>query len=166
MNIIVLIKQVPDPEALVEIAASGKDLNIEPKFAINLFDEFALEEALRIKEKHGGTVKVICLGGPKAIEALRTAIAMGADEAALIEDGSFAARDGYDTALVLSRALQKETFDIILCGRQAIDRGPRRGAPDGGPVSRPAPCRCHNKARYRGRQSDRRILPLKARRTL
>jgi len=121
MNIVVLIKQVPDPEALVEIAASGKDLNIEPKFAINLFDEFAIEEALRLKEKHGGTVKVICLGGPKAIEALRTAIAMGADEAALIEDGSFAARDGYDTALVLSGALKKETFDIILCGRQAID---------------------------------------------
>ncbi len=122
MNIIVLVKQVPDPEALVEIAASGKDLNIEPKFAINLFDEFALEEALRLKEKHGGPVKIICLGGPKAIEALRTAIAMGADEAVLIEDESFAARDGYDTALALSRALQKETFDIILCGRQAIDR--------------------------------------------
>ena len=122
MNIIVLVKQVPDPEALVEIAASGKDLNIEPKFAINLFDEFALEEALRLKEKHGGSVKVIGLGGPKAIEALRTAIAMGADEAVLIEDESFAARDGYDTALVLSRALQKEAFDIILSGRQAIDR--------------------------------------------
>ncbi len=119
MNIVVLIKQVPDPEALVEIGASGKDLNIEPKFAINLFDEFALEEALRLKEKHGGVVKVICLGGPKAIEALRTAIAMGADEAALIDDS--AARDGYDTALVLSRALAKETYDIILCGRQAID---------------------------------------------
>lgn len=121
MNIIVLVKQVPDPEALVEIAAGGSDLSIEPKFAINLFDEFALEEALRLKEKHGGTVKVICLGGPKAIEALRTAIAMGADEAALIEDGSSAARDGYDTALILSTALKKETFDIILCGRQAID---------------------------------------------
>lgn len=122
MNIIVLVKQVPDPEALVEIAASGKDLNIEPKFAINLFDEYALEEALRLKEKHGGSVKVIGLGGPKAIEALRTAIAMGADEAVLIEDESLAARDGYDTALVLSRALKKETFDIILSGRQAIDR--------------------------------------------
>jgi electron transfer flavoprotein beta subunit len=122
MNIIVLVKQVPDPEALVEIAASGTDLNIEPKFAINLFDEFALEEALRLKEKHGGTVKAISLGGPKAIEALRTAVAMGADEAALIEDESFAARDGYDTAMALSQALKKETFDIILCGRQAIDR--------------------------------------------
>ncbi len=121
MNIAVLIKQVPDPEALVEIGTGGKDLNIEPKFAINIFDEFAIEEAIRLKEKHGGAVKVICLGGPKAIEALRTAIAMGADEAALIEDGSFATRDGYNTALVLSQALKKETFDVILCGRQAID---------------------------------------------
>jgi electron transfer flavoprotein beta subunit len=57
MNILVLVKQVPDPEALIEIAASGKDLNVEPKFAVNLFDEFALEEALRIREKHGGTVR-------------------------------------------------------------------------------------------------------------
>ncbi|MDD3846494.1 MAG: electron transfer flavoprotein subunit beta/FixA family protein [Syntrophorhabdaceae bacterium] len=121
MNILVLVKQVPDPEALVEIAASGKDLNIEPKFATNFFDEFALEEALRMREKHGGTVKVISLGGPKAIEALRTAIAMGADEALLIEDESFAGSDGYNTALALSRALEKETFDVVLCGRQAID---------------------------------------------
>jgi electron transfer flavoprotein beta subunit len=121
MNILVLVKQVPDPEALVEIAASGRDLNIEPKFSINLFDEFALEEALRIKEKHGGKVKVISLGGPKTIEALRTAIAMGADEAVLIEDEAFAASDGYNTALVLSKALEKEVFDVILTGRQAID---------------------------------------------
>lgn len=121
MKIIVLIKQVPDPEALVEIAASGKDLNIEPKFAMNLFDEFAVEEALRIKEKHGGTVKIISLGGPKAIEALRTAIAMGADEATLIEDEAFSKGDGYATALALSAALKKETYDLILCGRQAID---------------------------------------------
>ncbi|MHB8111468.1 MAG: electron transfer flavoprotein subunit beta/FixA family protein, partial [Syntrophorhabdaceae bacterium] len=121
MKIIVLIKQVPDPEALVEIAASGNDLNIEPKFAMNFFDEFAVEEALRIKEKHNGAVKVISLGGPKAIEALRTAIAMGADEAALIEDEVFSKGDGYATALALSAALKKETYDIILCGRQAID---------------------------------------------
>jgi len=121
MNILVLVKQVPDPEALVEIASSGKDLNIEPKFAINLFDEFALEEALRVREKHGGKVKAISLGGSKAIEALRTAIAMGADEAMLIEDEAFAGGDGYNTALALSKALEKETFDIVLAGRQAID---------------------------------------------
>lgn len=121
MNMLVLVKQVPDPEALVEIASSGKDLNIEPKFAANLFDEFALEEAIRIRERHGGKVKAISLGGPKAIEALRTAIAMGADEAMLIEDEAFAASDGYNVALALSKALEKETFDIVLAGRQAID---------------------------------------------
>ena len=158
MNIIVLVKQVPDPEALVEIAASGKDLNIEPKFAINLFDEFALEEALRIKEKHGGTVKVIGLGGPKAIEALRTAIAMGADEAVLIEDESFAARDGYDTALVLSRALQKETYRYYPFRAAGHRQGPGRSPADGGPVSRAAPCRCHGQARYRRRRG--RGMPL------
>jgi len=121
MNILVLVKQVPDPEALVEMTADGKGLNIEPKFAVNLFDEFALEEALRIREKHGGKVKVISLGSAKAIEALRTAIAMGADEAMLIEDETFATSDGYSTALALSKALGKETFDIVLAGRQAID---------------------------------------------
>ncbi len=121
MNILVLIKQVPDPEALVEIGSDGKNLNIEPKFATNLFDEYAIEEALKIREAQGGTVKVISLGGPKAIEALRTAIAMGADEAMLIEDEGLAGSDGYNTALVLSRALEKETFDMVLCGRQAID---------------------------------------------
>lgn len=121
MDILVLIKQVPDPEALVEIGSGGKDLNIEPKFAINLFDEYAIEEALKIREAHGGKVKAVTLGSAKAIEALRTAIAMGADEAMLIEDEGFAAGDGYNTALVLSRALEKETFDVVLCGRQAID---------------------------------------------
>ena len=121
MNILVLIKQVPDPEALVEIGSEGKSLNIEPKFATNLFDEYAIEEALKIREAHGGTVRVISLGGAKAVEALRTAIAMGADEAMLIEDEGFAAGDGYNTALVLSRALEKEMFDVVLCGRQAID---------------------------------------------
>jgi electron transfer flavoprotein beta subunit len=121
MNILVLVKQVPDPEALVEIAASSKGLNIEPRFAVNLFDEFALEEALRIREKQGGKVKAISLGGPKAIEALRTAIAMGADEAVLIEDETLAASDGYNVALALSKAIEKETFDIVLAGRQAID---------------------------------------------
>lgn len=121
MNIIVLVKQVPDPEALVEIGSGGKGLIIEPKFATNLFDEFALEEALRIREKHGGTVKVISFGGAKTIEALRTAIAMGADEAMLLEDESFAENDGYATSFILAKALEKENFDIILCGRQAID---------------------------------------------
>ncbi|MCG2739244.1 MAG: electron transfer flavoprotein subunit beta/FixA family protein [Syntrophaceae bacterium] len=121
MNVVVLVKQIPDPEALVAIGGDGVSLDIEQKFAMNLFDEFAIEEALRIKAKHAGKVKVITLGSRKAIEALRTGIAMGADEAVLLEDEAFLAGDGYATALVLSRAIAKEPFDIILCGRQAID---------------------------------------------
>ena len=65
MTIVVLAKQVPDPEALVEVRAGGKELEIEQKFATNLFDEFAIEEALRIREKHGGKVTVITLADRK-----------------------------------------------------------------------------------------------------
>lgn len=121
MNIVVLAKQVPDPEAFVQIAAEGRSLEIEQKFATNLFDDVALEEALRIREKHGGKVRVVTLGTAKAIEVLRTAIAMGADETLLLDDEAFLEGDGTSTALALSRAVSKDPFDIILCGRQAID---------------------------------------------
>lgn len=121
MNIVVLAKQVPDPEAYIEIVSDGKALQIEQKFASNLFDEYAIEEALRIKEKHGGKVKVITLGGGKATEMARTAIAMGADEAILLENAAFLDGDGYATALALSKAVGLEPFDIIFCGKQAID---------------------------------------------
>ncbi|OPY67751.1 MAG: Electron transfer flavoprotein subunit beta [Syntrophorhabdaceae bacterium PtaU1.Bin034] len=121
MNIVVLAKQVPDPEALIEIAGQGQKLEIEQKFAANLFDELALEEALRIKEKHGGKVKVITLGSDKATEVLRTGIAMGADEVLLLEDQALTDGDGFSTAFILSEAIKKEAADIILCGRQAID---------------------------------------------
>jgi len=121
MNIVVLAKQVPDPEAYVEITADGKNIEIEQKFSSNLFDEVALEEALRIREKHGGKVKVISLGNERAIEVLRTGISMGADEALLLEDQAFQNGDGMSTALALSKAVALEPFDIILCGRQAID---------------------------------------------
>ena len=121
MNIVVLVKQIPDPEASVAIGGDGVSLNIEQKFAVNLFDEFAIEEALRIKAKHTGKIKVMALGTSKAVEALRTGIAMGADEALLLEDAAFLDGDGYATALALSRAIAKGPVDIILCGRQAID---------------------------------------------
>ncbi len=72
MNIVVLAKQVPNAEALIEITGEGRELAFEQKFAMNFFDEFALEEALRIRERHGGRVKVITLGTGKATEAMRT----------------------------------------------------------------------------------------------
>jgi electron transfer flavoprotein beta subunit len=121
MNILVLVKQVPDQEAHVEIAGDGHRLDIEQKFCASLFDEIALEEALRIREKHGGKVKVVTLGNEKATEVLRSSIAMGADEALLLEGEAFQGGDGFTTALSLSKAVSMETFDIILCGRQAMD---------------------------------------------
>ena len=121
MTIIVLVKQVPDPEAFVVVQADEKGLTVEQKFVTNLFDEYAIEEALRIKEKHGGKVRIISLGGPKAAEVLRTGLAMGADEVLLLEDPAFQEGDGYSTALALSRAIAMEPADLILCGRQAID---------------------------------------------
>ncbi|MGD0232632.1 MAG: electron transfer flavoprotein subunit beta/FixA family protein, partial [Syntrophorhabdales bacterium] len=115
------VKQVPDPEAFVEIVDDGGGLQVEQKFTANLFDDIALEEALRIKQKHGGKVKVITLGTERAIEVLRNGIAMGSDEAMLIDDEALLHGDGYSTALALSRAVAREPFDIVLCGRQAID---------------------------------------------
>jgi electron transfer flavoprotein beta subunit len=121
MNILVLAKQVPDPEAQVAIAGDGQRLDIEQKFCSNLFDDIALEEALRLREKHGGKVRVVSLGTEKAIEVLRTSIAMGADEAMLLENEAFEGGDGLATALVLSKAASLEPYDVILCGRQAMD---------------------------------------------
>lgn len=121
MNIVVLAKQVPDPEALIDVATDGSKLEIEQKFASNVFDEYALEEAVRLKEKHGGKVRVVTLGGGKATEIIRTGIAMGADEGVVLNDEAFFDGDGYATALALSKAVAKEPFDVILCGKQAID---------------------------------------------
>ncbi len=121
MNIVVLVKQVPDPEALVEVKGDGKSLEIEQKFTTNFFDEFAIEEALRLREKHGGTVRAITLGGEKAVDALRKCVALGADEVLLLSDDAYLNGDGYATAYALSRAVARGPFDIILCGKQAVD---------------------------------------------
>jgi electron transfer flavoprotein beta subunit len=121
MNIVVLAKQVPDSEALIEIKGTGEKLEIEQKFATSLFDEFALEEALRVRERLGGRVKVITLGTGRAVEVLRTAIAMGVDDVLLLDHEAFQDGDGYATALALSRAVAREARDIVLCGKQAVD---------------------------------------------
>ncbi len=121
MNIVALVKQVPDPEVLIRVKDEGKSLDIEQKFTTNFFDEFAVEEALRLREKNGGKVRVITLGGDKATEVLRKCIAMGADEVLLLADGAYLNGDGYATALALSKAVAREPFDIVLCGKQAVD---------------------------------------------
>lgn len=122
MNILVLVKQVPDSEALVQVKGEGSGVEVEDRYTLNFFDSLAVEEALQIKEQTGaGTVTTLSLGGQKAIEALRTAIAMGADEAVLLEDPAFENGDEYATAKALAAAAKGIEWDMILCGKEAFD---------------------------------------------
>ncbi|MBA4390051.1 MAG: electron transfer flavoprotein subunit beta [Syntrophus sp. (in: bacteria)] len=122
MNILVFIKQVADTEARIIISSDNKTLEIENKYVINFFDEFAIEEAIRIKEKIKDSRITICTYGPaRSIEGLRTAIAMGADRAFLIDSTNYESDDPLIVAEILAAFAKKEGFDCILCGRQAID---------------------------------------------
>jgi len=122
MNIIVCIKQVPETMEVDFDEETGR-LNREGVAAvINPFDEYAIEEGIRLKEKHGGTVKVITMGPPQAESALRSAIAMGADEAHLVTDRAFAGADTWATSYTLGLSINKlAPYDIIICGMKTID---------------------------------------------
>lgn len=122
MHSIVCVKQVPDT-AEVKIDPARNTLIREGVSSIlNPFDEFAIEEALRIKDQHGGKVTVLTMGPPQAEEVLRTALAMGADDVILLCDRAFAGSDTLATSRVLAGAIGKlEEFDFIFCGKQAID---------------------------------------------
>jgi len=122
MDYIVLIKQVPDPEKKVGMTEAGTVDREASEPILNPYDAHALEAAIRIKEKHGGTITAISMGPPKAELALREALAMGADEAILLSDRKMAASDTLATAYTLSCAIKKlGKYDIIFCGMQAID---------------------------------------------
>jgi len=122
MKIAVCIKRVPDSETRVKIAADGKSLDeAGVKFVLNPYDEFAVEEALRRKEKAGaGEVAVFCLGPAAAQETIRTALAMGADRGVLLSVDKIPA-DPLESAKVLAAELKSSSWDLILFGRMAID---------------------------------------------
>ncbi len=119
MNIVVLVKQVPDTATRIKIAASGTEIDRQGvNFVVNPYDEFAVEEALRIREKHGGQVTVLTVGEEKAEEALRTALAMGADEAVRV---SAAVSDPLTTARAIASAVKELQPDLVIAGKQAVD---------------------------------------------
>ncbi len=122
MNIIVCIKQVPDT-ANVKIDPQTNTLIREGvESIINPFDMYAIEEAVRTKEKLGGSVIAVTMGPPQADAALREAISMGVDEAVLVSDRAFAGSDTWATSYTLACAIKKiGKFDIIFCGKQAAD---------------------------------------------
>jgi electron transfer flavoprotein beta subunit len=122
MNIVVCIKQVPETTEVRINPETNTLIREGVPSIINPFDENAIEEALRIKEAHGGKVTVITMGPPQAAEALRKALAMGADEVILISDRAFAGSDTLATSYALSQAIKKMgQYDLIICGKQAID---------------------------------------------
>jgi len=120
MNILVLIKQVPDTEASIRINGNKIDES-SIKWIISPNDEVALEEGIRIKEKNGGTVTVISVGPERVVVSLRTAFAMGADNAIHIKADEYDMLDSYAIASSVAKATENDKFDIIFTGRQAID---------------------------------------------
>jgi electron transfer flavoprotein beta subunit len=121
MKILVCVKQVPDTAEVRINPATNTLIREGVPSIINPYDLHAIEAALQIKEKVPATVTVLTMGPPQAEEALREAIAMGADEAVLLTDRAFAGSDTWATAYTLAKAARKLGFDIIFCGKQAID---------------------------------------------
>jgi electron transfer flavoprotein beta subunit len=122
LNIVVCIKQVPETTEVEFDEETGRLKREGVAAIINPFDEYAIEEGLRIKETCGGTVKVITMGPPWAADALRDAIAMGADEGYLVTDRVFAGADTWATSLTLAKSIEYiGDYHLIICGLKTTD---------------------------------------------
>ena len=122
MEIIVCIKQVPDTTEVKIDPVTNTLVRQGVPSIVNPFDKNAVEAALQLKEKHGGKVTVISMGPPQAKDALKECLAMGADQAYLVSDRAFGGADTLATSYTLAAAIRKlGHYDIILCGKQAID---------------------------------------------
>src|SRR5208282_2513389 len=124
MKIVVAIKQVPDRDAPVRIAANGKEIEErELQWAMNEPDAYALEEALQLKEKHGGEVIVLSAGPERVGQTIREALAKGADRAIHVACDDLGTRDALGVARLLAAAIKPESPDLILTGLQSEDLG-------------------------------------------
>ncbi len=124
MNTVVCMKQVPDTETLIKIGGEGTGIVTDGvKWVMSPYDEFAVEEALQQKEKlKAGQVTIVSLGPDRAIEAIRTGLAMGADTAVHINDSAYYDKaDPYATAAVLAAAIKGLSYDAVFLGKQAMD---------------------------------------------
>lgn len=122
MNTIVLVKQVPDTSEVKLDPVTGNLLREGVKSIINPDDRHALEAAVLLREKLGGKITVLSMGPPQAIDAVTEALGMGADEGILLTDRFFAGADTWATSSTLGKAIKAAgEFDLLICGRQAID---------------------------------------------
>ena len=123
LKILVCMKQVPQKDAPLKLNESGTWIREDVSYEVNEPDAYALEEALRQKEKHGGAVVVITAGPARAQQVLREALAKGADRAIHLEDPAFVGLDAFNTARAFAAAIQSESFDLIFTGLQSDDYG-------------------------------------------
>lgn len=130
MNIIVCVKQVPDPEAppaSFKVDSSEQRISPSPNLppCVSQFDEHAVEAALRICDAHKGKISILCMGNNLTMDVIKKPLAMGADELFVLQDDAFdEENDAFSTAYALSRGIEKiGTYDLILCGRQSTDWG-------------------------------------------
>jgi len=123
MNIAVCVKQVPATDSRIKPTAHQDDIDrADMSYVVNPYDEFGVEEGLRIKDRlKTGSVTVITLGPEKASEVLRSCLAVGADQAIHMKDPALAGGDAYSTAVVLAAVLKKGKYDIIFFGKHAVD---------------------------------------------
>ena len=122
MRIVVAIKQVPETKSVRMDEKTGTVIREGVAAIINPLDLYAIELALLLREEHGGEVVGVSMGPPKAVTALREALAMGLDSAILVSDAAFAGSDTWATSYVLSQAIRKiGEFDLVICGERATD---------------------------------------------
>ncbi|UCD65011.1 MAG: electron transfer flavoprotein subunit beta/FixA family protein [Candidatus Zixiibacteriota bacterium] len=122
MNIVVLVKQVPEIALIKVDRAANQVVLPQGPGTVNPFDEYAVEEALRIKENHGGKVTVMSVGSERTESALRACLALGVDDACLLCDEKFDGSDQQAVARILAAGLKKlGEYDLVLAGKQAID---------------------------------------------
>ncbi len=120
LKILVTAKRVEDPESKIRVKPDGSGIVTEGvNYKLNPFDEIAVEEALRLKEKHGGEIVVASIGGDKSVTEIRAALAMGADRAILVKhDGAL---DPVLVSAILAKLVEREKPDLVILGKQSID---------------------------------------------
>ena len=121
MNIVVCVKQVIDTEALIELDGAGSVVREGQTLVIDPYSEFAVERAVQLKEEHGGTVTLLCLGDGDCLAAVRHGLAMGADEAVLVEDDQWHERDAAQAAALLAEAAGDLDADLVMGGWKSGD---------------------------------------------
>lgn len=122
MNFYVMMKRTFDTEEKIVIE-NGQIDDEEAEFIINPYDEYAVEEAIQLRDEHGGEVTVVTVGDEEAEKELRTALAMGCDKAVLIDSEDVDASDQYTTSVILAKYFEDKEYDLILGGNVAVDNG-------------------------------------------